>query len=594
MNLPRKNPRTKRARMEKIPDLNKEKFQQRLSTGSKMFIILFAILLTRLWYLQIIHGMEYTTLSQKNSIKLIRLHSARGEVMDRHGKVLIENRPAFNVLIFRSGEGENNSDWDELSPILKQEINISDFPLRKFAALKKDVSWEEVVWIKERKDRLREVSIAIQPKRCYPHGRTASHILGYVGEINETELTSLTSYGYRRGDMIGKSGVEKSFEEWLRGKDGGKQVLVNAHGYQMDILGCKEPLPGNNIWLTIDYQVQKIIKEQIGQKRGSIIVIDPRNGEILGLVSQPNFDPDVFIRGISNEEWRKLSANENAIFTNRAIQGEYPPASTFKLIVAIAALEEGLIDTNQEFVCTGSYQVGNRPFRCWKKKGHGSLNITEAIIHSCDIFFYQLGKRVGAEKIALYAKKLGLGTPTGIDIPGEKAGLIPSPRWKKAKLGTRWYSGDTANTSIGQGFVLTTPLQMANAYAVLANGGTLYRPHILNAFLTSEGTVVKRNGPQIIRDLKLKPHTVKILREAFTSVVSRGTGVRAKVSGIKVAGKTGTAENPHGADHAWFIGFAPADSPTVCVCVMLENAGHGSVACAPLCGKIIKKILNLK
>ncbi len=522
------------------------------------------------------------TLSQKNSIKLVRLQAPRGEVMDRNGEVLIGNRPCFNILTFRSKERED-AGWDKLFSALGEKKKAANLPLGKFSPVKKDATREEISRIEERKADLPEVSIEVQPKRHYPHGKTASHILGYVGEITDVELQHLSQEGYRAGDTIGKSGVEKSFEEHLRGKDGGKQVIVNACGYQVDVLGCKEPLAGNDLRLTIDYRIQEIVEDVIGRKRGSIIVMDPRNGEILGLVSQPGFDPNIFTRRISTTEWRKLNAGGSAIFTNRAIQGEYPPGSTFKLIVAIAALEEGLIGTDEVFVCKGSYQVGNRTFRCWKKGGHGQLNIIEGIVHSCDVFFYQLGERVGVERIALYARKLGLGSSTGIDLPGERSGLTPTPQWKRKKNGVSWYPGDTVNMSIGQGFVLTTPIQMANAYSTFANGGTLYRPHVL-----------KGATPEIIRELNLKPLTKKVLREAFTSVVSRGTGHKAKVAGVEVAGKTGTSENPHGADHAWFIGFAPAHSPSVCVCVMLENAGHGSSQAAPLCGKIIKRIMQLK
>ena len=555
---------------------------QRLPLLRKITITLLVILAGRLWYLQIIHGIKYLTLSQKNSIKLVRLHAPRGEVIDRNGEILTGNRPCFDILIFRSKERKSIR-WEELSAVLGEKKKFSDFPAGKYSTLKKDASLKEISWIEERKADLPSASIDVQPKRHYPHEQAACHVLGYVGEITDAELTGLREKGYHAGDTIGKSGVERSFEEHLRGKDGGKQIIVDACGYQVDIIGRKEPLCGNNLRLTIDYRIQKIIEEAIGKKRGSIVVMDPRNGEILGLVSRPAFDPNIFTRKISSEDWKKMNAEGEAIFTNRAIQGEYPPASTFKLIVAIAALEEGLIDTKEEFVCTGSHQVGNRTFRCWKKSGHGKTNIIEGIVHSCDIFFYQLGQRVGVEKIALYANKLGLGMPTGIDLPGESCGLIPTSKWKKRRLGVSWYPGDTANTSIGQGFVLTTPLQMANVYSAFANGGTLYKPHIF-----------KKTTPEIVRELNLKPLTKSVLREAFTSVVSRGTGQRAKVAGVEVAGKTGTAENPHGADHAWFIGFAPADSPRMCVCVMLENAGHGSSACAPLCGKIIKGIMQLE
>ncbi len=557
-----------------------------------MFVILFLLLSVRLWYLQAIRGAEYVTLSQKNSIRLVRLRAPRGEVTDRHGEVLLTNRPGFNVVVFRSSKAGADINRDVLFSTLGVNKELSDFPMRRFIPVKKDVPWEKVVWVVERKSDLPEMSIEVQPKRYYPGGRTTSHTLGYIGEIGQSEMQELARQGYKAGDMIGKSGVEKRFENWLRGKDGGKQILVNARGFQMKVLGCKEPLPGNNIRLTIDYRIQKLIEGEIGKRRGGIVVIDPRNGEILGLVSRPDFDPNIFTRPISNKTWSELSGGRHSVFTNRVIQGEYPPASTFKLVVAVAALEEGLIGPNDLFVCKGSYQVGNRAFRCWKGRGHGAVNITEGIVQSCDIFFYQLGQRVGVERIAYYARKLGLGSPTGIDIPGEKAGLIPTPRWKRDRFRTGWYPGDTVNMSIGQGYVLTTPIQMANAFCAIANGGTLYKPHLLDAILTPEGGLIEKTAPQIIRKLDLKPQTKKILREAFTSVVSRGTGRRSKVEGIDVAGKTGTSENPHGADHAWFIGFAPADSPRVCVTVLLENAGQGGSVAAPICGKIIKEIMK--
>jgi penicillin-binding protein 2 len=570
------------------------KLHQRLSTTASIFVILFILLSVRLWYLQAIRGAEYAALSQKNSIRLIRLRAPRGEVIDRHGEVLLTNRPGFNIVVFRSGKAGDNTSRDVLFSTLGVGKEFSDFPIRRFSPAKKDVPWEKVVWVVERKTNLPEVSIEVQPKRYYPGGQTTSHILGYIGEIGQSEMQELAEHGYSTGDMIGKSGVEKMFENQLRGKDGGKQIIVNAKGHQIKILGCKEPLPGSNIRLTIDYRIQKLIESAIGKKRGGIVVIDPRNGEILGLVSRPDFDPNIFTRPISSEVWGKLSSGQHSVFTNRVIQGQYPPASTFKLVVAAAALEEGLIGADDLFVCKGSYQVGNRAFRCWKRKGHGAVNITEGIVQSCDIFFYQLGQRVGVEKMAYYARKLGLGSPTGIDIPGEKAGLIPTPHWKRDRFRMGWYPGDTVNMSIGQGYVLTTPIQMANAFCTIANGGTLYKLHLLDAILTPEGKLIEKTAPRIIRQLDLKPQTKKILREAFISVVSRGTGRKAKVKGTDVAGKTGTSENPHGADHAWFIGFAPADSPRICVAVLLENAGQGGSVAAPICGKIIEGIMNFK
>lgn len=572
-----------------LPEIN---FQKRLSNTGKILIVLFAVLTARLWYIQTIRGHKYSTLSQKNSIRLMSLRSSRGEIADRNGIVIAANRPGFNVMVFRSKKNANNAQFDKLFTLLGVNKKLSDFPIKRFSAVKKNVEWEEVCRIEERKSELPGLRIEIQPKRYYPGGQKAAHMLGYVGEISEKEIKNMSTENYRTGGIIGKSGIEKNSEQWLRGTDGGKQVLVNAKGHQIETLGCKEPVPGSNIFLTIDYKIQKIAEEAIGNKRGSIVVMDPRNGKILGMVSRPAFDLNIFTKPISRKEWKKLNTGKHSVFINRAIQGEYPPASTFKVVDAIAALEEGLIGSCSTFTCTGSLQVGNRTFRCWKRGGHGTLNIIEGIVNSCDVFFYQLGRRVGPEKIALYAKKLGLNEPTGIDIPGEKRGLIPDPSWKKHKFGTSWYPGDTANMSIGQGYVLTTPIQMANVFCTIANGGTLYKPYIVKRILSADGKLIKETSPHIIRELHLKPQTIKILIDALSSVVSRGTGYKAKVKGIKVAGKTGTSENPHGADHAWFIGFAPVDEPEICVCVMLENAGQGSSAAAPLCGRIIKEALK--
>ncbi len=580
--------------MKVIYNLPGEKFQKRLSNTGKILIVLFAILTARLWYLQTIHGPKYSALSQKNSIRLMGLRSSRGEITGRNGIVMAANQPGFNVMVFRSKRNANNAQFNKLFASLGMNKKLSDFPMKRFSVVKKNAKWEEVCRIEEKKSELPGLGIEIQPKRYYPGGQTAAHILGYVGEISGKEMKNMPAENYHTGDIIGKFGIERSSEQWLRGIDGGKQVLVNAKGHQIETLGCKEPVPGSNISLTIDYKIQKIVEEAIGNKRGSIVVMDPRNGKILGMTSRPAFDLNIFTRPISIEKWKKLNTGKHSVFTNRAIQGEYPPASTFKVVPAIAALEEELIEPGSTFTCPGSYQVGNRTFRCWKRSGHGALNITEGIINSCDVFFYQLGRRVGPEKMALYAKKLGLNDPTGIDIPGEKRGLIPDPNWKKTKLGTSWYPGDTANMSIGQGYVLTTPIQMANVFCTIANGGTLYKPYMVKSILAADGKLIKEISPHIIRELHFKPQTRKILIDALSSVVSRGTGYKAKVKGIKVAGKTGTAENPHGADHAWFIGFAPVDEPEICVCVMLENAGHGSSAAAPLCGRIIKEALKPK
>ncbi len=552
----------------------------------------FLILAGQLWFLQIIKGKAYRRLSQENEVRLVRLGAPRGEIKDRNGEVFVTNRPSFRITTsYKSSR--SNPNWKEIADILDlkdtKPIAIS-YP-QISAVLKEDASWTEIASLTERG--ISGINIEIGFKRDYLLNEFAAHLIGHTGEINDKELRKLKPLGYIAGERIGKAGIEKTYEKYVRGTAGGEQIIVDAQGHYVRTIARIDPTPGNNLFLTIDKKIQDTCEEIIEDKRGAIVVMDPRNGEVLAMASRPAFNPSIFNQSISKKDWEGLKALKSP-FTNRAIQGEYPPGSTFKMVAAAAGLEEGLINTVETLNCNGKYLVGNRIFRCWLKSGHGGLNIKGGIVNSCDIFFYQLGQRVGAERMARYAHKFGLGSPTGIALPGEKKGLIPMP--EKGRIGhpinKRWHPGDTVNTSIGQGYVLTTPIQMLNLYCAIANNGLLFKPYIVKEIVSPDGKIVFKNSPKLIRKLNISEGTIKTLRSALTAVVSEGTGRRAKIRGIDVAGKTGTSQNPHGADHASFVCFAPAESPEIAVIVFLENAGHGSSQAAPLAKLIIQKALQ--
>jgi len=495
-------------------------------------------------------------------------------------------------------------------PINRMKKTLKDSPLRSFEeiTLKRDLTFEEVAKLEERKNSLPGIVVNAEAKRYYPYETLAAHLFGYMGEVNPKQLKSGMFLKVRRGDEIGKYGLENIANNYLIGDDGGKQVEVDVEGRELEVLGHLPSVPGNNLILTIDLDLQLLVEEALGEKTGAIVVMDPRNGEILAMASHPCLNPNDFATGISVDKWNKLLNDPKDPLQNRTIQAQYPPGSIFKIVMASAGLETGTIDERSEFLCTGKIKIGNWSYDCWKKGGHGKRSIHYAIVHSCNVFFYQLGSKLGIDTIAQYARAYGFDNPTQINLKGEKPGLIPDPAWKKNTLKNIWYPGETISASIGQGYILVTPIQLACFISAIANKGNLYSPQIIKAITTPENKVIKSFSPSKPRKIPISPSNLKIIRRALWGVVNEhGTGHRARISGLGVSGKTGTAqivrqkddrddsnkeEIPEELrDHAWFICFAPFENPTIAVVALVEHGGHGGATCAPLAKKIIKGYL---
>ncbi len=565
----------------------------RIEIVGKILLGIIFILVLRLWYLQILKGDEFRELSQKNTIRAIRIEGVRGRILDRNGVVLAENQPGFNASIFRSGVFSPSSEnWSHVFARLEIDKTLRDFPVKRYASLKKDIDWETVAWLSERKTYLPELNIEVYPRRHYPYSETLAHVLGYTGEISRGELDENRGRDYSPGDSFGKAGIEKAMEQHLRGASGGKQVLVNAYGHHIDVLAEKKPSPGSTVVLTIDYRIQKIVEDELSGKEGAIVVMNPSNGEILAMASRPAFDPNILSGRLSRGEWEEF-LQTGPFFESKAFQSMYPPGSTFKPVIAAAALEEKLIQPKDTLYCPGHYTLGSHVFRCWHARGHGQTDMAEAIINSCNVYFYKLGSRAGIRNIADYARRFGFGTPTGIDLPAEAAGLIPSPEWKRTRHNQPWYPGDTVNSSIGQGYVLATPLQTAVFYSALANGGTVFAPRLIHSIKDNAGRTIWESSPRVKNELAFTPETIALIQDALKEAVKRGTGIYAQVPGAGSSGKTGTSQNPHGESHAWFAGYFPSKEPGMAIAILLEHAGQGSAAAAPLFKNIVQQTLSL-
>ncbi len=584
--------------------------RRRLVLSVAAVLVLFALTLVRLWHLQVSEGEQYRSLSENNRIRLKRVRATRGTILDRHGQILVDNRPSFDVALVPEDSHDVprtiatlgrllGPEAGDLSAVVQAAANRPPF---EEVILKRDIDWDAIVALETHQLELPGVSVQVGPRRTYPFNEMAAHLLGYVGEVSQKELAD--RQGYRMGDLIGKAGAERYWEDYLRGVDGGQQVEVDAVGRKLRVLSEVEETPGNTLVLTVDRELQLAAERALGEQEGAIVALDTRTGDVLAMVSRPAFDPNIFARGIRAAEWRGLLQDRKRPLNSKAVQGTYPPGSTFKVVMAAAALEEGVVNPFTQIFCGGGIFFGNRTFRCWRPSGHGNMNVHEALVRSCDVFFYQVGQRLGVDTIADYAHKFGLGAPTGITLEHESGGIIPSSAWKRQRFGEPWYAGETLSVAIGQGYVTTTPLQMANVIAAVANGGTVYRPQFVKRVETPDGTPVLDQQPVVNNTLDFKKTTLLQIREALSDVVNsnRGTGSKARVRGIEVGGKTGTsqvgklgqerAKQGHFArerkDHAWFIAFAPVSSPEIAVAVLAEHAGeHGGTAAAPIAQKVI-------
>lgn len=531
--------------------------------------------------LQLIEGAKYDRLSEKNRIRQKFVAAPRGKIFDRHGTEIANTRPGFYVSAIQSVIDDNT--LAELMRVLDIDtMTIEErFKLQKnpFLPVKiaHDISYEQLSLLEESWDRLKGIEVGVEPLRNYPYKELFAHVIGYVGEITQEEL--LAKPGYAIDDYLGRMGLEEYYEESLRGTDGVEYVEVDAWGKEVGTISEKRPIPavpGNDLYTTLDCDLAQAVAAYLEEyEKAACVCIDPASGDVLVLYSKPGFDPNDFVHGIDKHEWQILHTAPGAPMYNRATMSCYPCGSTFKPFVALAALDANMITEHKTFSpCQGHYRLGNRLFGCWKK--HWRLDLTHAIIHSCDVYFYQLGRLIGIDTLHARVREIGFGRPTAIDIPNEKCGLLPDRAWFEKRYGRNWTEGHILNLSIGQGDLLVTPLQLACAFTVFANAGRMPTPHCIQQ---EENTV---------RSTPLSREAIEVVAEGLLGVVSSGTGTLARVNGVAVCGKTGTAQNPHGEDHSLFIGYAPADDPQILVCVIVENAGHGGSVAAPITGKIMR------
>ena len=575
----------------------------------------FLILLVRLFYLQVIEGEEYGRLSENNCIRLQSIDPPRGLIYDRQGRLLVDNRVSFDLSIvprdarpveatIRRLAGYSGLDQAQLEAQVTRGRQQSAY---RPVLLRQDIDRNALAAIEARRYDLPGVEVDVMARRHYLQGESAGHLLGYLGEINADELACGRYPGCRRGDLIGKCGAEKSFESYLRGERGGRQVEVDARGQVVRVLKTVAAQPGKNLRLSIDQRVQIVAETALGENAGAVVAVDPTNGQVLVMASQPSFDPNRFVGGISHADWQELVSNPKRPLENKAIQAEYPPASTYKVVTALAGLQEGVIDRHVKIFCPGQMTYGNRVYRCWKKGGHGSLDVVEAITQSCDVFFYQTGIKLGVDRLAWYAKGCGLGAPTGINLDNEQGGLIPTSEWKQRRYGVGWQGGETLSIAIGQGFDLVTPLQMAMLTAAIGNGGILYRPELIKAVENPEGRVVDSVEPAVVGRIPVRPEVLALVQEGLFRVVNaeRGTARRIRLPEIEISGKTGTAQvysrkgdadrgapvADHLKDHAWFTAYAPSRNPRIAVAVIVEHGEHGSSAAAPVAKAVIQAYL---
>jgi penicillin-binding protein 2 len=578
----------------------------------------FLLLLGRLWYLQVVHSVEYASLSDRNRTRLIPIEPPRGSIFDRNGELLVENRPSFSVAVIRQEIEDPNRLLLRLNTLLG--IPYSDLQ-HKYTLLKRyppylpaplvnDISRDAMEILQENDLDLPGVLIKVMPVRTYTQGKRGAHLFGYTGEISESDLQNPQFAGYRPGDMVGKTGLEKHLENELRGISGERRVEVDAHGRELRLMQGFAPVPGKKVYLSIDSQLQKVAEEAFGEESGAAVAIDVETGEVLAMASRPTFDPALFSGGISLKEWNTLRDDPLKPLQNRAISGQYPPGSTFKLVTAIAALRNGAATPETTVNCSGSITIGknNQVIRCWNRKGHGNVDLRRAIKESCDVWFYQVGLKLGIDKLAATALEMGMGQNYDFPLDSVKKGLIPTKEWKKKRFNQGWFNGETAIASIGQGYVLTTPLQLAVMTAAVANGGKVLRPQVVRRIEELSGQIIFNAAPDPFSTLDLPPSMFLAVRQGMEAVVNEagGTGAACRIPGLRVAGKTGTAQviqsKTAGAsgdpknlrDHALFVAYAPADKPKIAVAVIVEHGGHGGSAAAPVARAIFAQYFGLK
>jgi len=560
----------------------------------------FLVIVGQLWYLQVLEGGHFLDASDKNRIRIRPVAAPRGILFDKNGVPLVDNRPAFTLsLIPRELPREDqNRDavlgrvasllqipYQELAESVTRVPSDSFLPVR----VRRGLTLEDMAKIEEWKLELPGVIVEVEPQRTYPNSRFAAHLLGYVREASDEQLKGGR---YRRGDMVGQSGLERLLDEFLRGRDGGERIEVDALGRPVRVVQHTDPHPGSQVITTIDRRVQEAAEQAMEGKAGAIVVMDPRSGDIRALVSTPAFEIDRFTATIDRAAWLRVVQDPDHPLLNRAIQSQYAPGSIFKIVVTAAGLQEATIAPMDRVYCNGEFHLGAWTFKDWKEGGHGSVDLQKALAQSCNIFYYQAGLKIGGAAITKYARAFGFGTATGVELGGEKLGLIPQPKGRRKS----WQGGDIVNMSIGQGQVLVTPLQVARFMAAVANGGVLWKPRLVERIERPDRGVLYSDPGQVAGHVELSPAVWAFLRQALWAVVNDGTGIGAKIPGIDIAGKTGTAQMvahskaEKGQDHAWFAAFAPVRDPEVVVVVLVERGGKGGQVAAPIARRILNAI----
>lgn len=598
-------------------------FNQRVLVAGLFMFFLLILLLSRLFYLQITNQQHYSTLSENNRVSIRPIAPTRGLIFDRNGILLAQNLPSFTLEIIP----EHVDDLNKTLDVLKQLISISEEDLNDFKKnlrkkrrfegipLRSRLSDEEVARISVQENKLPGVIIKAQLSRHYPQGKLAAHAIGYVSRINERELKRLNASNYSATNHIGKVGIERNYENILHGQVGFQRIETNAQGRVLRVLDRTLPVSGKNLYLNMDSKVQAIAEQSLAENNGALVAIDPRNGAVLAMASMPIYDPNLFVHGISSKSYKALSTSPERPLFNRALRGQYPPGSTIKPLMGLAALELNELQTHDDINCPGWYMLKNdeRRYRDWKKKGHKHTNLNKAITESCDVFFYDLALTLGIDNMSSYFAQFGLGKKTGIDLRGELPGLNPSREWKRRTRNLPWFPGETLITGIGQGFMLTTPLQLADATAAIASMGQRYTPRMLYGIQEQQDKPIIRTKvlPQEqipISDEKNWQHVITSMRNVVHSLHGTARGIKHNLK-YTIAGKTGTAQVFGIAqdaeykkediakklqDHALFIGYAPIENPRIAVALIVENGGSGGSVAAPIVRKVMDQyLLNL-
>src|SRR5580700_1613289 len=588
----------------------------RLTAVQYVVLFIFLLLAYGLWRLQVMHSDEYALLAEKNRVRNVPILAPRGKILDREGRVIVDNYPSFSALLLRDSSRDLSADAEAIakglhlnSDEVRQRVRrFSSMPQYQPIILKEDITPDELAFIEAHKNELPELETIMAHRRLYPRNGFMAHLIGYVGEVTEDMLNQPQFELYTPGDVVGVSGVEKQYNNILMGKNGSRRALVNSHGREVGRLDETPAEPGNQLKLTVDLDLQIAAEQALEGKNGAVVAMNPRNGEILAMVSRPTFDPNDFAVKISRDEWNKLVDDPDHPLLNKAIQAQLAPGSVFKIIMATAGLQEGIAQ-DMHVNCAGGATFYGRYFKCWvlaEHRVHGVVDISKAIYQSCDVFFYTLAEKLGIDRIAKYATAFGLGQKTGIDLPQEVSGVMPSEEWKIRNFKQKWYAGETISVGIGQGAVAITPVQLMRAISGITSGGMLVRPHVafpdeLPANMTPASTSTDAEKVQI----PLDPKNWEIITDAMADVTSPiGTAFAAHLQGIDFAGKTGTAQTISGAakakmangkarfkNNAWFVGVSPRRNPEIVVCVLWESGEEGPLA-AIVASHVIKAYVD--